>query len=352
MVCSQCGCDGPELFALVQEGKMPICKRDICSFIETHGGLRSSTILPISAFEIVETVADLQIYDERIGEMDTGSRKVERLLGVELDQFEKANLALLKMKEDAISLIDIRFDKLLQKLKNFHLVIVDELTACKKQLTSLRHHGSYSRVTHEVLRSNCEKDPNFYLELITDVTKKMEKLVDEALLLEYNSGEDFMLEVLRPEALENMEIEMTPSENQPPDHPNTTSMSVILKPSIRVIPVAEPIPRKCIKCTGECKRQFHMCRDDAMCLDCYERLIAAECYSKRAECPVCGKVPAELYDFREKKKCAMCKFRLKLNEIAHWCPGSDSCICDACYPKIYAEGKCIKCAMPILPPPR
>lgn len=354
MVCSVCGSAGPELFALVQEGKLPICKRDIGSFIETHGGLRSSTILPISAFGIVESVADLQVYDEKVGEMDTGSRKVEKLLAVETDQFEKANLALLKMKEDAISLIDIRFDKLLQRFKNFHQVIIDELISSRKQITSLRHRG-YSKVTQEILRDNSEKEPNFYTELITDVTKKMEKLVDEVLLLEYSSGEDFMLEVLRPDSLESLDTDMCSSENQPPEHPNTSIMSITTPKSqlLRIIPVAEPIPRKCIKCTTECKRQFHACRDDAMCLECYERLIATECYSmKKASCPLCGKVPAELYDIREKKKCMMCKFRLKLTEIAHWCPGSDCCICDACYPKIYSDGKCVKCSQLILPPPR
>ena len=353
MVCSVCGSAGPELFALVQAGKMPICKRDIGSLIEAHGGLRSSTILPISAFDIVETVADLQVYDENIGKMDVGSRKVERLLAVEADQFEKANLALLKMKEDAISLIDIRFDKLLQRFKNFHQVVIEELASSRKQITTLRRR-SFSRVTEEILRDNSEKEPNFYMELITDVTKKMEKLVDEVLLLEYSSGEDFMLEVLRPDSLESLDTDLCSSENQPPEHPNTSSLTISPQksPLLRIIPAVEPTPRKCIKCTTECRRQFHSCRDDAMCLECYERLIATECYSKKAECPMCGKLPAELYDIREKKKCSMCKYRLKLNEIAHWCPGSDCCICDACYPKIYADGKCVKCGQMILPPPR
>ena len=339
LICQQCGCEAPELFTLGAEGKVPLCTRDVPLYIASMGGQRSSTFLPISSFDIVDTVADLPLYDEKIGDIEVGKRKVERLLEMEEEQFQQTNVALLKMKEDSISLLELSFSKLQQKFSKFHLLIVEELAKSKKEITSLRR-KTLSKMAKEILRCSSDSPLNFYMELVTDITKKIDRLVDEALLLEYSSGEDFMMEVLRPDSLEQ-----TPETAVEADYPKTSSST------LRVIPVVEPPPRKCMKCTTDCKRQFHTCKDDALCLDCYERLIATECYSKkRAECPQCGRVPSELYDFREKKKCTMCKFRLKITEIAHWCCGQDFIICDACYPKIFKEGKCTNCEETILPP--
>ena len=360
--CKQCGNVTPGHFALSGDGrKSPLCLDDINKFISEQG-LRSNTILPILAYEMVDTIADLGLYDDRIEEMETGRKKVDKLVEAEQDQFEKAVLALGKMKEDVVGTVGSDFDKVIQRLRNFHDTVVEELNSCRRTILTLRRDNITSRVTNEILYGSIPNQPNFYMELIQDVSDKLRKTIYSALILEYNNGEDFLMEVLKPDDFIMLGDEL-PVEHEDPRPairpvpvPNVTQTSTItpLPPPLpmRTKPAVEAPPKICSKCQAECKKQYHQCKELVLCLDCYERLIADQCYAKFAICPNCGRLPSELYDFREKKRCSLCKFRLKLTQIAHWCQGSENVICDPCYPKIYEKGMCKQCNQSIVAPPR